>query len=254
MIIQIYEIRSPYEASRLISMGVNHIGTVLTVEADAELPELQETIKVVRRQGAKLSLIPLFDDTGAVIQALTICRPDIVHFCEHIDCSDHHGSLSTAVSLQQQIKRHFPDIALMRTIPISQPHAANPIDSLKLAADIESVSDYFLIDTCLGGDNAAEDTVQPVAGFIGITGAVCDWNIAAKLVTASRIPVILAGGISPSNVFDGIMQVRPAGIDSCTQTNAVDPNGKSIRFQKDLAKVKQLIQEVRRAQEIITKR
>ena len=39
---------------------------------------------------------------------------------------------------------------------------------------------------------------------------------------------------------EGIRQVRPAGIDSCTLTNAVDKKGNPIRFKKDLQKVKQL--------------
>lgn len=62
-----------------------------------------------------------------------------------------------------------------------------------------------------------------MAGSVGITVEVCDWPPAAALVEASRLPVILAGGISPENVFDGIRRVSPAGIDSCTQTNARAP-------------------------------
>jgi phosphoribosylanthranilate isomerase len=66
-------------------------------------------------------------------------------------------------------------------------------------------------------------------------------------VAMSRIPVILAGGISPQNVAEGIRQVRPYGVDSCTCTNAVDANGRPIRFKKDLARVKALVAETRRA-------
>jgi phosphoribosylanthranilate isomerase len=89
---------------------------------------------------------------------------------------------------------------------------------------------------------------QPVQGFVGITGEICDWVTARKLVRTSRIPVILAGGISPQNVMQGIQQVRPAGVDSCTRTNAHDKTGKPIRFKKDLVKVKQLVERVRAAE------
>lgn len=72
--------------------------------------------------------------------------------------------------------------------------------------------------------------------------------MAEKLVESTPVPVILAGGISHANVFDGIMHVRPAGVDSCTKTNAVDRNGRVIRFKKDLDKVKRLVKAVRRAE------
>ena len=93
-----------------------------------------------------------------------------------------------------------------------------------------------------------EGAAQPVAGYVGITGEVCDWELARALVEASPIPVILAGGISPENVFDAIGRVRPAGIDSCMQTNARDALGKPIRFRKDRDRVRRLLDEVRRAE------
>jgi phosphoribosylanthranilate isomerase len=102
-----------------------------------------------------------------------------------------------------------------------------------------------------GSDAAADD--QPGKGFVGITGQTCDWGIAAKLVESSRIPVILAGGISPENVFDGVLQVRPAGVDSCTCTNRVDSEGCSIRFRKDFDKVERLLEQVRKAEQVLKK-
>ena len=95
------------------------------------------------------------------------------------------------------------------------------------------------------------DDSQPVRGFVGITGQTCNWGTAADLVASSRIPVILAGGVSPANVSDGIMRVRPAGVDSCTLTNALNENGHPIRFKKDPQKVKQLIDAVREAEKEI---
>ncbi len=109
-----------------------------------------------------------------------------------------------------------------------------------------------MTDTLRGYDKQNAD--QPVAGYVGITGEVCDWDLAAALVEASRIPVILAGGISPENVFDAVGRVKPAGIDSCTQTNARDIRGRPIRFRKDFDRVRRLLDEVRRAEEVYYKR
>ena len=44
---------------------------------------------------------------------------------------------------------------------------------------------------------------------------------------------------------------RPAGIDSCTLTNACDAAGRPIRFRKDLGKVKHLVEVVRLAEKFL---
>lgn len=45
----------------------------------------------------------------------------------------------------------------------------------------------------------------------GGTGQVVEWTRAAAL--AATRPVILAGGLTPTNVAEAVMRVRPAGID-----------------------------------------
>lgn len=112
-----------------------------------------------------------------------------------------------------------------------------------LARLFAPVSDCFLTDTLLIGQNGAME--QPVNGFVGITGRTCDWDVAAELVRISPVPVILAGGLSPENVRAGIGTVRPAGVDSCTLTNAVDEFGRPIRFRKDAEKVRRFVAEAR---------
>ena len=84
--------------------------------------------------------------------------------------------------------------------------------------------------------------------FAGITGQTCDWNMARCLVQTSRIPLILAGGLSPDNVAEAISRVEPAGVDSCTLTNARDNLGRPIRFRKDADKVKAFVDEARQAE------
>jgi uncharacterized coiled-coil protein SlyX len=91
----------------------------------------------------------------------------------------------------------------------------------------------------------------PVNGFIGITGRPPDWDMAKDLVFNTHIPVILAGGLSPENVYEAILKVFPAGADSCTQTNGMDESGRPVRLKKDIEKVKKFVSEVRRAEEKI---
>lgn len=138
---------------------------------------------------------------------------------------------------------------LSRTDPRVTASASAVKAGLKGLLDIFAPgSDFFMTDTLLAGPGGGEDTVQPVAGFVGITGATCDWEIGAWLVRVSPRPVILAGGLGPENVAAAIARVRPAGVDSCTRTNAVDPLGRPIRFQKDINKVRRFVAAARRAE------
>lgn len=156
---------------------------------------------------------------------------------------------SELAHLQADIKRRFPEVAIMRSIPIPQAGITSQYPSLEIALMFETVSDYFLTDTLVSNAGESDGDKQPVQGFVGITGETCDWKTAAKLVEVSGIPVILAGGISPENVLDGIRTVAPAGVDSCTLTNTLDGDGQPVRFSKDCRKVTELVTAVRRAEQ-----
>lgn len=248
---QIYEVQTPSEAEALIELDVNHIGSVVVSQAHWRLPQLKDTIETIRPTAARSSLIPLYHHPEAVLRTLDYYQPDIVHFCEALADSDGLWSFcDQLIELQGSVKKHFPEIKIMRSIPIGQTRGADHVPTIELAKRFEPTSDFFLTDTFLVNSCGTDINAQPVQGFVGITGETCDWATARKLVRVSQIPVILAGGISPQNVMEGIRQVRPAGVDSCTRTNAQDPSGKPIRFKKDLVKVKQLVERVRAAEKI----
>ena len=249
LIVQIYEVQTPSEAENLMAIGVDHIGSVIVSREAWKVPSIQDTVNVVQGKGGRSSLIPLFDDLETICFMLDYYQPDIVHFCEAIILENSPGaSCKKLVLLQKNIKKRFPEIKIMRSIPIPQPNVPDQGETLELARMFEAVSDYFLTDTLIVKSSGSIFDGQPVKGFVGITGKTCNWSVAAQLVQSSHLPVILAGGISPDNVFDGIMKVLPAGVDSCTGTNALDAKGRLIRFKKDLKKVKHLVDEVRRAE------
>ena len=249
MIIQIYEIQTPAEAQTLIDLGVNHIGSVIVSETEWKVPELKDTLECVRSSSAKSSLIPLFNTADSVFRILDYYRPDIIHFCEAL--TDQPGVKNFCrrlIELQQEVKRRFPDIRIMRSIPIARAGAADSISTLEIAGWFEPTSDFFLTDTILLNQSGTNVDSQPVQGFVGLTGQTCNWDTARRLASTSHIPVILAGGISPANVSEGIARVKPAGVDSCTLTNARDERGLNIRFKKDMQKVQQLVEVVRGAE------
>ncbi|MFZ0726590.1 MAG: hypothetical protein WAM61_12450 [Desulfobacterales bacterium] len=245
--VQLYEIQTPIEAEALLELGVDHIGSVILSAACWKDAAIRDTVRLTRAAGACSSLIPLFSTPAAVMHMLDFYRPDIVHFCDTL--SDANGPLEKCrelIALQRQVRESFPETAIMRSIPIAPPGEARRVPTLELAALFQSVSDFFLTDTLLPQRTLdSGPAAQPVAGFIGITGRTCDWSMARRLVDTARIPVILAGGISPDNVAEGLRHVRPAGVDSCTGTNARDDSGKPIRFKKDIGRVRDLVEAVR---------
>ena len=248
LIVQIYEIQDPHEAELVIGLGVDHMGSVVVSQERWKGPDIRDAVRLRLHTPVKSALIPLYNDPDLVYRTADYYQPDIIHFCEAlVEKGKIAENIGALIRLQEGFKKRFPEIKIMRAVPIAPPEFAERVPTLELAAMFESTSDYFLTDTLLVADGKSAEE-QPEAGFVGITGEICDWKTARKLVENSQIPVILAGGISPENVVDGIAAVRPAGVDSCTRTNALDPYGRPIRFKKDPEKVKQLIAETRRVE------
>ena len=86
---------------------------------------------------------------------------------------------------------------------------------------------------------AARYVVDAAApGRYGGTGIAADWAAAARL--AAGYPVMLAGGLTPDNVDEGVRFVRPLGVDVASGVEA-------SKGRKDPAKVKAFIAAARRA-------
>lgn len=244
MIVQIYEIQDPWQAEGCIRADVDHIGSVLISQEQWRLPSVREAMKASKGTKVKNSLLPLFTDLETLARCLDYYRPHYVHLCDRL--TDHRGipvALDKISTFQRTLKDKFPQIGIMRTIPIPGPGTATGFPSMEIARALESSTDLFLIDTW-----RKEETVE---GFIGITGSPADRGRSRDLVQESGIPVILAGGLSPENVFEVLVKVRPYGADSCTHTNQVGQDGRVIRFQKDFQRVEEFVNEVRRAEKAI---
>lgn len=75
-----------------------------------------------------------------------------------------------------------------------------------------------------------------VKGAYGGTGITADWTGAAQL--AVRVPLFLAGGLTPDNVADATRQVKPWGVDTASGVE-------SRPGVKDAVKMKDFVQAVR---------
>src|SRR5262249_51627659 len=102
---------------------------------------------------------------------------------------------------------------------VAQRTGARVIKAMRIghAADLRELdrfhTDLHLLDTA-------------VKGFVGGSGQSWDWTLAAQ--RRSKIPFLLAGGLTPENVADGIATVHPWGVDVASGVES-EPGVKDAR-------------------------
>jgi anthranilate synthase/indole-3-glycerol phosphate synthase/phosphoribosylanthranilate isomerase len=114
----------------------------------------------------------------------------------------------------------------VETDPETGKAAEGAVDALLKSLTSDPVA--ILLDTSIKGS---------VNG--GGTGVTFDWSIAQKVQDAG-LPVIIAGGLTPDNVKEAVMTVRPWGIDVSSGVEA-SPG------KKDVPKVQRFVQDARAA-------
>jgi len=84
----------------------------------------------------------------------------------------------------------------------------------KVESFVKAGCDAFVLDTL-------------TAHGFGGTGTVASWELASDLVRLSALPCFLAGGLTPDNVAEAIIAVKPYGVDVSsgveTSTGVKDP-------------------------------
>ncbi len=73
------------------------------------------------------------------------------------------------------------------------------------------------------------DSIDSSTNRVGGTGLTHDWTISAQIVNNSRVPIILAGGLTPDNVKQAITLVRPWAVD--VHSGVETPDGQKNQGQ-----------------------
>ena len=215
--VQIYSLTSVADAVAVADAGADLIGVV--VADSAAVPEgidartAREVLRAVAPRATGIALT-MRTDPDEICAMAQVVQPQILHIA------------AAVVSPEEcdEIRVQIAPIKVMRTIGVKGPEA------IRWADIYQQATDYILLDTHAGAT-------------VGGTGKPHDWTISKRVVERSRIPVVLAGGLSAENVEDAIRAVHPWGVDSFTKTDLPGQRGR-----KDIARVKSFIQAVRTAQ------
>jgi phosphoribosylanthranilate isomerase len=204
--LQIAGVIDETEARMLVDCGVHFLGFPLRLPVHAE--DLSEDAAAAIIQ----SLHP--PRFGVVITYLDDAN-EIVAFTDRLGVSivQLHGEIE--LNELRHLRSLSPDLAIIKSLVIGQ-HGRREL--IKSVATMGPDVDAFITDT-----------FDPATGASGATGKTHDWSISREIVEASQQPVILAGGLTPLNVRDAILEVRPAGVD--VHSGVEDVSGHKNRTQ-----------------------
>lgn len=207
-LIQIAGIMDAAEAEMLLSCGIRYLGFPLRLPVNQE--DLSETEAAAIIQGLAPSAF------GVLITYLNKAV-EIADFCDALGVRvvQLHGDIE--IDQLQKLKQLRPGLTVIKSLVVGL-HSEETLEST--VAVLSANVDAYITDT-----------FDPETGASGATGKAHDWSISRRLVELSERPVILAGGLTPDNVRQAIIEVRPAGVD--VHTGVEEASGRKNR-QKTL--------------------
>jgi len=158
-------------------MGVTHQSSDFVTPAEAA--------KMVRR-------LPPFIEPVAVTHLQE--TDNLIRLVRESHCTTLQVQNAVEPAELDAVRDALPYLKIVKAVHVTD------VSAIETARRYEPYADALLLDT---------RTRERLGG----TGIPHDWNISAKIVADSAIPVILAGGLTPENVRAAIRKVRPYGVD-----------------------------------------
>lgn len=215
--IQVAGVIDKNEADMLINCGVNFLGFPLRLPVNKE--DLSE-------EEAKNIIASISNPNFCIVISYSSTANEAIELCQKMGCEiiQLHGFIEKKELIK--LKQIAPDITVIKSLVITN---NNEKELENTMLELEPFVDAFITDT-----------FDPTTGASGATGKTHDWKISKQLIALSSKPVILAGGLTPSNVYEAIKYVKPAGVD--VHTGVEDVSGK-----KDEKKVIQFLKQAKLA-------
>lgn len=226
MVTQIYSIQTIKEALDCIEAGADYIGlaidTGVSLPNQVTIPQAKEIFDAIGNKAKKV-LICVTKTDEPLYEPVSYLKPDVIHLCGY----DFYATREFV----DKIKKLCPGIEVLQAIGVEDESA---IDQA-----------IYYSQFC---DTLILDSVDRNINGIGAAGFTNDWDIDAIIVEKAKCKVILAGGLSPDNVKEAILKVKPWGVDSFTKTSDILPDGTS---RKNKEKVKAFVQNAKEAFDLI---
>lgn len=185
-------IRSVNEAEVAIRHGAAALGLVSSMPSgpgvidEDTIAEIAATVPL----GVATFLLTSRRDADSIIVQQRRCRVSTLQLCDSVEPACH-----------ARLREALPGVALVQVIHVTGP------ESVEEATAIGTRVDAILLDS--GNQKLA---VKKLGG----TGRTHDWRVSRQIVESVRVPVYLAGGLTPENVATAIREVRPFGLDICS--------------------------------------
>ncbi|NLF93431.1 MAG: phosphoribosylanthranilate isomerase [Oligosphaeraceae bacterium] len=201
------------EAGMLLSAGCTCLGFPLRLPVNLTDHSEAEARAIIRRLPAEVLPVLICYEKNAL---------EIDRFASFLGVAavQLHGAIE--LGELAALRRRRPDLLLIKSL-IVHPGLSLPLAVQCLRRQMPYIDAFIL------------DSYDAASGATGATGLVHDWSISRALVQESSRPVILAGGLTPANVGNAIISVRPAGVDA--HTGLEGPDGR-----KDPALVRAFLQ------------
>jgi len=132
----------------------------------------------------------------AIIAQQRRCRTSTLQLCDHLPAT-----------VYPRLREALPGIALVQVVHVVDERS---VDYALAAA--EHV-DALLLDS---------GNLSLAVKQLGGTGRTHDWTLSRRIRDAIRIPLFLAGGLTPTNVAAAIAAVEPFGLDLCSNVRTND--------------------------------
>ncbi len=185
-------ISSNEEAAAALQADADALGFVSAMPSGPGVITDERAAAIAQWIGRRAATVLLTSRQTAagILQQIEHIRPVIVQLCDTFPA----GEYAT-------LRAGAPDTLLMQVIHV-QGDA-----SVREAVAVAPHVDALLLDS--GNPHAK---VKELGG----TGRVHDWSVSRRICEEVLAPVILAGGLSPTNVEEAIEMVRPFGVDVCS--------------------------------------
>lgn len=214
--IKICGIKNGVDRDCAVFAGADAVGFVV------EIPRSRRNIS---REMARSLIkdIPPFTSSAIVIEPESVKEAAELALETGADVIQVHGTLGTEELKTLKDMIHQRIVAAVGV----DPRGMEVTKSIDVARKLAKVADALLLDT--------------FNGKFGGTGEVHDWEFSATLVKELDIPVILAGGLSPTNVAEAVRKVKPYAVDV---SSGVETDGRKDG-KKDCEKIRNFIKEVK---------